>query len=293
MMKMSNKEENVEKMKVVFDAIINDTKVTLAVLNAPSNLVDEARLEYNRAFKAALVSGALLREKINDYMREQNLWGDEKQKELEKLSTEVNDAEFKLKKGGIPFAEAKELAHSMRLNRFKIAALLAAKNSLDTHSAQGQAEDAQFRKLLQLCLVYNDKGTPVYKDVTTMLASKDKTTNSTEEKEEKVVNKAYDELANMYYRLDPDFDAKLAENKWMKKWGLVDDKFRYINKDGHLVDSKGNLINDKGELVNEKGESVDIHGNKIDDNGEYTQKTQPFLDEKGNPLPFPPGYDEE
>lgn len=293
MMKMAKKEVVPVKKKVTFDAVIGGATVTLAVLNAPSNLEDEARLEYNRAFKAALASGALLREKISDYMREQNLWGDDKQKELEELGTKVNEAEFKLKKGGIKFAEAKDLAHNMRVNRFKIASLLAARNSLDTHSAQGQAEDAKFRKLLQLCLVYNDKGTPVYKDVATMLTSDDETAASTEDKPEKVVNKAYDELANMYYSLDPEFDAKLPENKWMKTWGLVDDQFRYINKDGHLVDSKGNLINDKGELVNDKNELVDIHGNKVNAVGEYKEKTQAFLDDDGNPLPFPPGFVQE
>ena len=279
-----------ETKKVRFKATLGDEKkeAELAIQMPDSEKADLARYDYNRAFKAALQSGALLRAKINDYMREQNLWGDEKQAELEKLGTEVNKGELRLKQGGFKFNEARQLALEMRTNRFKIAALLSARNSLDTHSAEGQAEDAQFKKLLQLCLVYNDTGKPVYKDVKTLLDSNDLVVpNTEEEKDLRVSAKAYDELANMYYGLDPDFDAKLPENKWLKEWNQVDDKFRLINKDGHLIDVSGRLINEGGRLVDEKGGLIDGDGNKVDKDGEFVVEEKPFLDDDGNPITPP------
>lgn len=279
-----------ETKKVVFKGILGDDKkeFTLAILTPDAEREEQARYDYNRAFKAALQSGALLRAKINDYMREQNLWGDEKQAELEKLGAEVNKGELRLKKGGFKFNEARELALEMRTNRFKIASLLSARNSLDTHSAEGQAEDAKFKKLLQLCLVYNDTGKPVYKDVKTLLDSKDVVVPEKEDdKDLRISAKAYDELANMYYGLDPDFDSKLPENKWLKEWNQVDDKYRLINKDGHLIDVSGRLINEDGRLVNEKGELIDGEGNHVDKDGEFVVEKQPFLDEDGNPITPP------
>ena len=40
----------------------------------------DSQIEYNKAFRAALDSGALLRQKLSDYMTEQGIWSEEKQK---------------------------------------------------------------------------------------------------------------------------------------------------------------------------------------------------------------------
>jgi len=41
----------------------------------------DSQISYNKAFRAALDSGAVLKKKLNEYMRDQGLWDDEKETE--------------------------------------------------------------------------------------------------------------------------------------------------------------------------------------------------------------------
>ena len=45
----------------------------------------DSQISYNKAFRSALDSGAVLKKKLNEYMRDQGLWDDEKESEEQKL----------------------------------------------------------------------------------------------------------------------------------------------------------------------------------------------------------------
>jgi hypothetical protein len=91
-------------------------------------------------------------------------------------------------------------------------------------------------------------------------------------------------LANMLYGLDNDYESNLPENKFLKKFKFVDDRLRYIDKKGRLIDSEGRLVDDQGRFIDEEGNFVDKYGNRVDVDGEYIVDPQPFLDENGNPI---------
>ena len=55
--------------------------VNLSILNPTAQQHEDGTMEYNRVFSKALQSGALLREKLEVHMRQQNLWDDKKEKE--------------------------------------------------------------------------------------------------------------------------------------------------------------------------------------------------------------------
>ena len=72
-------------------------KIEVAVLRPDAKVSREAQKVYNRFFRDALESGALLRQKLDGYMTEQGLWNDDKQKEYDKLTSAIINDEKKIK----------------------------------------------------------------------------------------------------------------------------------------------------------------------------------------------------
>jgi hypothetical protein len=91
-------------------------------------------------------------------------------------------------------------------------------------------------------------------------------------------------LANMLYGLDNDYESNLPENKFLKKYKFVDEKLRLVDKKGRLIDNEGRLIDESGRYVDENGSFVDKFGNKVDADGDYIVEQQPFLDDDGKPI---------
>ncbi len=237
----------------------------------------EAQKVYNAAFAAALSSGGLLRQRVGTFMRQQGLWDDTKESEQQALVTSINEMELKIQTGGIKLTDARELAIALRGVRFELRELISKKNELDAATAEGQAENARFNALVSRCLVYNETGEPVYKDVDNYLE------NGSDEE----AFMGAQTLANMMFQLDKNHEAGLPENKFLKKWRFVDEELRLINKNQRLVDTEGRLINDEGHYVDEAGTLVDIKGNPVDAEGNYVVEASPFLDDDGNPLSDP------
>lgn len=257
-----------------FTATIDNKEVTLLV-RAPS-LQDqrEATKVYNTAFSDALKAKAVVRAKLDDLLVEQGLWDDKKQFEFTSLQSQILENERKLAKGGIPLSEAKKVALEMKKLREELRDLIGIKTNLDTHTAEGQADNARFNYLVSACTVYNDNKRPYFNSYDDYL---NKATDP-------VAILAAQNLAGMLYGLENDYEEKLPENKFLKQYKFVDDKLRLINKDGKLVDQDGKLIDELGRFINDKGELVDKDGNPVDQAGEYVLEFKPFLDDNGNPI---------
>lgn len=244
-----------------------------AVLNPTAKANEDAGMEYNRVFSKALLSGALLRERLDQFMREQGLWDDKKEEAYVNFLKKLSDKEKSLQSGGIKLSEARQLALEMRTIRAALQTLIAEKNTLDTNTAQGQAENARFNNLLVSCLVYNDTGEKVFADVDDY---------STDESGLSV--SAAEHFANMYFGLDKNYEKNLPENKFLVEYDFADEENRLINKDGQLVDFEGRLINEDGRYIDKDGNFIDVDGNRVTEQGEYVIEFKPFLDEDGKPL---------
>jgi len=122
--------------------------------------------------------------------------------------------------------------------------------------------------------VYNDTKEPYFKSY------EDYNNRSTDS----VAILAAQNLANMLYGLDDNYEEKLPENKFLKQYKFIDSKLRLINKDGKLVDEKGRLINENGRFINEQGQLIDKDGNLVDQDGDYIVEFSPFLDDSGKPI---------
>jgi hypothetical protein len=234
----------------------------------------EAQKVYNQAFSDAVKSGCIVRARMDDLLKEQGLWDDNKQQRLNTLQQKLMDNEKVLSKGGISIKSAKDVAISMKKIREEIRELISVRTNLDNHTAEGQADNARFNYLIASCLVYNITKEKYFKNYEEYLARA----------AEPVAIKSAQVLANMLYGLDNDYEKKLPENKFLIKYKFVNDDLRFVNKEGKLVDSEGRLVDSEGRFINDEGKYVDKDGNLVDENGDYISDFRPFLDDDGKPI---------
>ena len=283
-----------EKMVKSVDDKGNTVKVLIK--NPTAKQYRDSQVEYNKAFREALDSGALLRQKINDHMVDQGIWGDDKEKKYDNFAKEINEKEELLKGGGVKLSDAKTAALRLRDIRNDFKDLLSERNYLDSNSAEGQADNARFAELVRVCMINPDTDQPYFVDQQAYDSQAD----------QPWVVEASSELANMLYGLDPDYEGNLVENKFLKEFKFVNEDLRFINDDGHTVDIEGRLINKDGKYIayrtkegKEKQDPEDVYfvnvkGDEVvlvtDDQGEETWvkkaliERKPFLDDSGNPI---------
>lgn len=261
-----------------FEITKDGTQVELSV-KTPSSLDQrEGQKVYNRAFTDAIKTQSIVRAKMEDVLREQGLWDDSKQEELENLQSQVSEKEKTLAKGGFKLKDAKSLALDIKSVREKIRDLIGVRTTLDSNTAEGQADNARFNYLVSACVVYKNKEENKY-----FTNLDDYLTRITDPG----ALKGAQILANMIYGLDNDYEKNLPENKFLIKYKFVDNNLRFINNEGKFVDQEGRLVNENGRFIDDKGEFVDRTGSRISENGEYIVDREPFLDDEGNPIEEP------
>jgi|TARA_R110000824_G_scaffold2814_1_gene12850 hypothetical protein len=285
------------KKERIIEGLDNDENTVKTLLRQPTaQNYRDSQIKYNETFRKALDSGALLRQKLTDYMKEQGIWDDEKQNKNDQFIKDISEKEDALKGGGIRLSEAKEIALELRELRVGFRELLAEKNSLDSNSAEGQADNARFSELIRMCMLDPSTKRPRFPDQQAYDA----------QAEQPWAIEAASELASMIYGLDPDYDQKLEENKFLKEFNFVNDDLRFINKDGDLVDMDGRLVNEDGRYIayrTEEGKDkkdpkevyfVNREGEEVvaitDDDGEEEwvkvslKERKPFLDDADEPI---------
>jgi hypothetical protein len=257
-----------------FVAKVDDKEVELMIKSPSVQDQKEASKAYNQAFSDAIKSKAIVRAKIDEILKEQGLWDDDKQLRFDQLQAQILEKERILAKGGISLSKAKEVALEMKKLREEMRQLISVKTVLDNNTAEGQADNARFNYLVSCCTVYKDSNKPYYNGI------EDYLNRATDD----VALKAAQTLANIIYGLDNDYEANLPENKFLKQYKFVDDKLRLINNEGKLVDREGRLIDENGRFIDKDGNYVDKYGYKVDQDGEYLIESQPFLDDNGKPI---------
>jgi hypothetical protein len=263
------------KNKMVFKARDeNGVELDLAIVRPNQKQVNDGQKEYNKAFREAVDSRAILRARVDQLMREQKLWDDDKQARFDSIQKILLENERKLAVGGIKLSEAKKLAIEMRAARVELRGLLTERNELDANTAEAQAYNARFNYYVSCCVVYNNDKKPYFSSYEDYLKRGDG----------EVGVQGAMHLAMLLHGMDPDYENKLPENQFLTKHKFVDDKLRLVNKEGHLVDVAGKLINGNGHYVNEKDELIDRDGNLVDEQGNYKVDSKPFLDDDGQPV---------
>jgi hypothetical protein len=285
-----------DKERLVESVDDNNQPVKVLVRRPTPEDYRDSQIAYNKAFRKALDSGGLLKQKLNDYMTEQGIWSESKQKQYDDYIDNIRNKEDLLKGGGIKLSEAKQIALELRSLRGDFQIFLAEKNALETNSVEGQADNARFAELVRLCLLNPDTKQKYFPDQESYDA------NATQP----WVIEASSALANMLYNLDPNYVNNLEENKFLKEFKFVNDDLKLIDKDGNLVDIEGRLINEDGRFIayrTEEGKKnkdqsqvyfVNRDGKEVvavtnaDGEEEWVRidlkERKPFLDDDGSPI---------
>lgn len=261
-------------MDTFFKVNIDGKEVELEIRAATLADQRESQKVYNQAFSDAVKSGSIVRAKLDDLLKDQGLWDDKKEIEFKTLQKQILENEKKLAKGGISLKLAKSLAINLQQFRNNLRDLISVKTNLDSHTAEGQADNARFNYLVSACVVYKNNGNKYFKNYEDYLNRSADTVS--------VV--AAQKLASIMYGLDSDFEKKLPENKFLIKYKFVNDDLQLVDENGRLVDEDGRLIDKNGRFINEEGRFVDKDGNLVDAGGDWIVEFEPFLDDNGKPI---------
>ena len=165
----------------------------------------DAQLVYNKAFRKALEGGAILKQKLNDFIIEQGLWDDKKEAKYKGLLEKIRDLEGIIGGGGISLKTAKEVAIDIRRTRNELQELVSDRNSYEANCSEGQADNEKFNYLVICCVLKADKVTRVWGTM------EDYDNDATKPWAVESASK----LAGMLYGLSPNYEADLPENKFL------------------------------------------------------------------------------
>tara|TARA_A100001201_G_scaffold27912_1_gene30513 strand:- start:1428 stop:2324 length:897 start_codon:yes stop_codon:yes gene_type:complete len=214
----------------------------------------EAQKVYNKAFKKAIEEGAILKKSLEDHMRRQGLWDDHKQEEYDRLIKKSADIEYKIKSGQYKLAsQLKDKSFELKRIRSELSELLMVRNSMDSATADGIADNQRFYFLISACVIDYETQKPVFSSLDEYL----------EKQDSELAIKCAEEFANFAYGLEEDYEDKLLENRVLGKLGLLNKKGQLVNKQGQRVDIEGNLLNDEGARIDKDGNRIDINNNPV------------------------------
>lgn len=261
--------------------------VNLQVTSPSAKVRQDAQKYRAKEFGDAVKGGAMVKQELDGYLRKSMIWGDEQRAAFEKLRKSIVDAERVIEKkvwpNGKPvrLEEAKKVALQLSKDRASLQELLAARNQVESNTADALADAAQFNYLVAHCTFIDsgpDEGKPYFKGVDDYL----------ERAAEPAAYEAASRLSDLLYGSAEEILSKLPEAEFLRKYRFVDKEGRLIDKEGNYVDENGRKVDGEGYYLDEEGRRVDVEGNLIDGEGRYLAAPDAaFLDEDGNPVTDP------
>ena len=268
-----------DKEKTV-DVKVTDTngeKTVKIVVKRPNNaLLSQAQRLSAKVWTDCVREGIMTKKELEKFMKEQDIWNNDKDVEQKKITEEIGRLEKELyvsgKNGKLRASEGKNIAIDMRRKRIELRELIAERMSLEQNTAESLSDNARFDFLVANC-TFHENGNKVYNNLDEYTANSDS----------EIAFAAATALAQMMYSVDKDFESKLPENKFLKMFNFVNDDLALVNDKGERVDTEGRRIDEFGYYVNEEGKRVDKDGNLLDENGNYVPSVT-YVDDKGKKL---------
>ena len=214
----------------------------------------EAQRVYTKEFKKAVEDGAILKQSLEEHMRDQGLWDDEMAEKYTDLVKQSADLEYKIKSGAYKKAsELRDKAFELKKIRNELTALLSVRNSMDSVTAEGLADNERFFYLVSVCVYDYLTQKPVFSSLQ----------DYKDQADSELAVKCASEYANVAYGLDENYQDAFVENKLLKRLNLLNDKGQLINRKGQRVDINGNLLDDEGSRIDADGNRIDINNNPL------------------------------
>ena len=219
-------------------------------------------------------SAYILRSQLNSYLADIGIYSDEDINDINTFGDRIKELEELLAKGGRKKSEGREAAIELRKLRYAMYTLLMRQTQFDKNTVEHFADNARMNYLVTKCICF-EGGAPIWTSVDDY---------ESDSALQDMLAEPVGILAGMISQYDPEFENNLPENKFLKKYGFCDDKYRLINKDGQLVDTAGNLIDEDGNQV-VKVEEPESVGEFLEDEGDvvssvpYGEPTKTVVEE--------------
>lgn len=258
-------------LKKEFTVDKDGEKVELAIVDPSWEEQLEAQDKYNMAFKRACDNKALLRPKLDDFLKGQEVWSVEKEAELTTAQRELNDLLYELSKGTTKDHYKELIPHTYKIKaaRRKVNEIVNVRDQYFANTAEGQAENMRFACLLASAVVYKDSGKRYWPTVEAYLAD-----SSTD-----IASEAATQYAAAITGTSGNPQADLPENRVLQKLELMDKNFHYLREGDKkpyapVKDDDGSyraiLVDEEGRFINEEGEPIDINGHRVNEKGQFS-----------------------
>lgn len=260
---MSRKEFSVEEG--------NGKEVKLAIRAAQYQDYEEADQVYAIRVASLVKESSprrklLLRSDVDKFLRANGVWTEEDENTVNQLRQEIEVTLAKISKGGMKRSEGRQLALDITDKRREIVRLMSKRQVFDDVTIESMAENEKVDYLIYSCTVYADSGANYWDSFEDM--KNDKLSDA--------YRKASLIVAESVYNIDPNFERNLPENKWLHKYGYVDQELNYVDpKTGEKVNRDGKPVKEIEAELKEMIEKA---------KGEIVEEA-PFLDdETGEPI---------
>jgi hypothetical protein len=250
--------------KVDRTVTLDDKKeIKIYVQRPNNNLVKLADRHKSKAWNQAIQDDVLTKKELSALMRKRGVWDETKDEQEDDITRRIVKLEQELYIGHgkrkPKVSEGRDIAIDIRRARMELRDLIAERISLEDNTAESLADNARFDFLVAHC-TYHENGSRVY--------------NSFEEYNQQSADEiafaAASALGEILYNLDSSFEKNLPENKFLNRFGLIDEGLSLIDPNtGGTIDTKGNRIDDEGYLLDDDDNRVDREGNKINEEGFY------------------------
>lgn len=256
-------------------------EVVIVVVKRPTNQqLKDADIQKAKVWNKAFKEGVMTKNEVEKLMKERGTWNDEKTAKERQLTELILSLERKLYLGedGVKpkLSEGRKIAIEMKNKRVELRDLISERLSMDENTAEALADNARFDYLVYAC-AYD-------KDTDQRLFSSYDDYNSRGSSVEAIA--AAQLLAKMVYNLDEDFENRLPENQFLKKFDLINESGDLINpKTKELIDIDGRKVSEEGYYLDSDGNRVDIYGKKLNSDGLYEMveyENDLFIDETEN-----------
>jgi len=256
-----------QNIKLDFEAKDNNNVVKLTV----KPIVFEDREEADRVYAARIASlirdrgnrKLLLRDELEQFLKDNGVWTEEDEKKIQSISKEIEQLFNKLKKGGDKAWNGRQLCINIMDKRKEMLKVASKKQQLDSVTIESIAENDRLDYYVYSCTVYSDDGKNFWESFEDM-----KNDRSSD-----VYLKSYINVMKYLYGVDPEYEKNLPENKWLRKYGFINENLEYTDrKTGEKVDKSGNSIKQLEKEIQEERELLE---------GEIKEE-QPFVDDETN-----------
>jgi len=261
-----------EKQRQV-EVKLEDGTVKKVLVKKPSNkLLSDAQLLGAKVWTNCTRDGIMTKKELEVFMRNRNIWDSEKDQQQQALVDSISNLERELAlgtDGKLTKKRGKEIAISMRRLRLMLRNLISERLSLEQNTAEALSENAKFDFLVANCVYLEDGNTKVYNSLEDYSAKAD----------DEVAYASANALAQMMYSIDKEFEEKLPENKFLKKFNFVNSDLSLVDAENNLVDIDGKRIDSEGYYLNEDGNRVDLEGHVLDSDGALALQAEYVDDE--------------